>query len=59
MQPKPTFTGRPRRRKAHPWVKASDAFARFLITMGGIGTIAAVLSIAAAVGLTLRKLLRS
>jgi hypothetical protein len=45
MQPKPTFTGRPRRRKAHPWVKASDAFARFLITMGGIGTIAAVLMV--------------
>jgi phosphate transport system permease protein len=45
MQPKPTFTGRPRRRKAHPWVKASDALARALITMGGIGTIAAVLMV--------------
>lgn len=43
MDSKPTFTGRPRRRTTHPWVKASDGLARLLITLGGIGTIGAVL----------------
>jgi phosphate transport system permease protein len=38
-----TFTGRARRRKTHPWVKAGDRIARALITLGGIGTIVAVL----------------
>ncbi len=38
-----TFTGRARRRKTHPWVKAGDRLARALITLGGIGTIVAVL----------------
>jgi phosphate transport system permease protein len=43
MDSKPTFTGRPRRRTTHPWVKAGDGLARLLITLGGIGTIGAVL----------------
>jgi phosphate transport system permease protein len=38
-----TFTGRPRRRKTHPWVRAGDLIARTMITLGGIGTIVAVL----------------
>ncbi|MFM1904153.1 MAG: hypothetical protein RLZZ440_2053 [Planctomycetota bacterium] len=43
MQPDRTFTGRARRRRKHPWVRFGDALARVLITLGGIGTIAAVL----------------
>ena len=43
MDSKPTFTGRPRRRTTHAWVKAIDGLARLLITLGGIGTIGAVL----------------
>lgn len=43
MDSKATFTGRPRRRTTHSWVKASDGVARLLITLGGIGTIGAVL----------------
>ena len=43
MHSKPTFTGRPRRTATHPWVKAGDVVARLLITLGGIGTIGAVL----------------
>jgi phosphate transport system permease protein len=38
-----TFTGRQRRRGAHPWAKAADVIARGLITTGGLGTILAVL----------------
>ena len=38
-----TFTGRSRRRKTHPWVRAGDQIARAVITLGGIGTIVAVL----------------
>ena len=38
-----TFTGRARRRKTHPWVRAGDGIARAMITLGGIGTIVAVL----------------
>ena len=38
-----TFTGRTRRRTTHPWVRAGDLVARFVITAGGIGTIVAVL----------------
>ena len=40
-----TFTGRSRRRTSHPWVRFSDALARGLITLGGIGTIVAVLGV--------------
>jgi phosphate transport system permease protein len=43
MDSKPTFTGRSRRRRTNPWVKAGDAIARGVITLGGIGTIVAVL----------------
>lgn len=43
MNTKATFTGRARRRTTHPWVKAGDGLARVLITLGGIGTIVAVL----------------
>jgi len=43
MHSQPTFTGRPRRTATHPWVKAGDVVARLLITLGGIGTIGAVL----------------
>jgi phosphate transport system permease protein len=46
MPPQSTFTGRSRRRKTHPWVKAGDALARAVITLGGIGTILAVLAVA-------------
>jgi phosphate transport system permease protein len=42
-----TFTGRARRRTTHPWVKAGDRIARVLITLGGIGTIVAVLLVGA------------
>ena len=45
MQPKPSFTGRSRRRTTHPWVRASDTIARTVITLGGIGTIVAVLAV--------------
>ncbi len=45
MQAKSTFTGRPRRRATHPWVRASDSIARAVITLGGIGTIVAVLAV--------------
>jgi len=38
-----TFTGRPRRRANRPWVRLGDRIARLLITLGGIGTIVAVL----------------
>ena len=38
-----TFTGRSRRRQTHPWVRAGDTVARAVITLGGIGTIVAVL----------------
>jgi len=41
-----TFTGRARRRSTHSWVRAGDGIARLLITMGGIGTIIAVLMVA-------------
>ena len=34
----------PRRRTTHPWVQAADRLARLLITLGGIGTIIAVLA---------------
>jgi phosphate transport system permease protein len=47
MRSQATFTGRSRRRKAHAWVKAGDRLARAIITLGGIGTIAAVLMVAA------------
>ncbi|MFM7136001.1 MAG: hypothetical protein ACKO1M_02885, partial [Planctomycetota bacterium] len=40
-----TFTGRRRRRTSHPWVRFGDALARGLITLGGIGTILAVLGV--------------
>lgn len=40
-----TFTGRSRRRTGHPWVRFGDAVARGLITLGGIGTILAVLGV--------------
>jgi phosphate transport system permease protein len=46
MPPQSTFTGRSRRRKTHPWVRAGDALARAVITLGGIGTILAVLAVA-------------
>jgi phosphate transport system permease protein len=45
MQAKPSFTGRSRRRTTHPWVRASDSIARAVITLGGIGTIIAVLAV--------------
>ena len=45
MQATPSFTGRSRRRTTHPWVKASDTIARIVITLGGIGTIVAVLAV--------------
>jgi phosphate transport system permease protein len=45
MQKRATFTGRARRRKTNPWVRAGDALARGLITLGGIGTILAVLAV--------------
>jgi phosphate transport system permease protein len=45
MQATPSFTGRPRRRTTHPWVRASDTIARSVITLGGIGTIVAVLAV--------------
>ena len=40
-----TFTGRSRRRTSHPWVRFGDALAQGLITLGGIGTILAVLGV--------------
>ncbi len=43
MHAQRSFTGRARRRRGHPWVRFGDALARTLITLGGIGTIAAVL----------------
>ena len=46
MRSQATFTGRSRRRTTHPWVRAGDWLARALITLGGIGTIAAVLMVA-------------
>jgi phosphate transport system permease protein len=46
MAATPTFTGRARRRATRPWVKAGDGIARAVITLGGIGTIVAVLLVA-------------
>ena len=46
MPPQSTFTGRSRRRKTHPWVRAGDTLARAVIALGGIGTIIAVLAVA-------------
>jgi phosphate transport system permease protein len=43
MDDTPTFTGRSRRRTTRPWVRTGDRVARVLITLGGIGTIVAVL----------------
>ena len=45
MHAKPSFTGRSRRRTTHPWVRYSDTIARAVITLGGIGTIVAVLAV--------------
>ncbi len=45
MHSRATFTGRARRRKTDPWVRAGDLLARGLITVGGIGTIVAVLAV--------------
>ena len=45
--PARTLTGRSRRRTTRPWVRATDAIARGLITVGGIGTIVAVLLVGA------------
>ncbi len=45
MQTNATFTGRARRRTTHPWVRAGDLLARAIITLGGIGTIVAVLMV--------------
>ncbi|MEM7518982.1 MAG: hypothetical protein AAF368_18925, partial [Planctomycetota bacterium] len=41
----PSFTGRQRRRKVSAWVRFSEIASRVLITLGGIGTIAAVTTI--------------
>ena len=38
-----TFTGRSRSRKTQAWVRVADRAARALITLGGVGTIVAVL----------------
>lgn len=46
MPPQSTFTGRSRRRKTNPWVRAGDTLARIVITLGGIGTILAVMAVA-------------
>jgi len=46
MHSTPTFTGRARRRSTRPWARAGDGIARLLITLGGIGTIIAVLLVA-------------
>jgi glycosyltransferase involved in cell wall biosynthesis len=35
MPPQSTFTGRSRRRKTHPWVKAGDSLARAIATLAG------------------------
>ncbi len=43
MHAKTSFTGRSRRRSTRPWVRTGDTLARVLITLGGIGTIVAVL----------------
>ncbi len=47
MQPSPSFTGRSRRRTSRSWVRTTDAIARAVITLGGIGTIVAVLAVGA------------
>ena len=43
MNPDASFTGRARRRTTRPGVRFGDTLARAVITLGGIGTIAAVL----------------
>jgi phosphate transport system permease protein len=43
MNPDASFTGRARRRTNRPGVRFGDTLARAVITLGGIGTIAAVL----------------
>jgi phosphate transport system permease protein len=43
MHAKTSFTGRARRRTTRPWVRTGDTLAQALITLGGIGTIVAVL----------------
>ena len=43
MNPDASFTGRTRRRTTRPGVRFGDTLARAVITLGGIGTIAAVL----------------
>ena len=43
MHAQTSFTGRGRRQATRPWVRAGDTLARLLITLGGIGTIVAVL----------------
>jgi phosphate transport system permease protein len=45
MQGNATFTGRSRRRSTRSWVRISDRIARGVITLGGIGTIVAVLAV--------------
>ena len=45
MQGNATFTGRSRRRSTSSWVRSSDRIARAVITLGGIGTIVAVLAV--------------
>jgi phosphate transport system permease protein len=46
-QPIPTFTGRARHRSTRPGVRFGDSLARAVITVGGIGTIVAVLLVGA------------
>lgn len=42
---RPTFTRRTPKRRTRPGVRVADAIARFVITVGGIGTIVAVLTV--------------
>lgn len=45
MEARPSFTRRAPRRFTRPSVRIGDAVARFVITVGGIGTIAAVMGV--------------
>jgi phosphate transport system permease protein len=45
MQPRSSFTGHSRRRKTTAAVRLGEVVSRYLITIGGIGTIAAVITV--------------
>lgn len=45
MEAKKSFTGQPRRRKTRWTVRLTEVLSRSIITVGGLGTIAAIITV--------------